>query len=103
MPTYGERELEFVKGRGCYLFTSKNEKYLDFGGGIAVNSLGHCHPKLIKALNQFSNLGSGFNIAMRDLDIRGAGYLLGADQSGFINEIGFDMYQKILNECFTPL
>ena len=57
MPTYGERELEFVKGRGCYLFTSKNEKYLDFGGGIAVNSLGHCHPNLVKVLkNQASKL-----------------------------------------------
>ena len=44
-------------------------------------------------VDQFSNLGSGFSIAMRDLDIRGAGYLLGADQSGFINEIGFEMYQ----------
>jgi transcription-repair coupling factor (superfamily II helicase) len=55
------------------------------------------------ALEQFSNLGSGFSIAMRDLDIRGSGDLLGADQSGFINEIGFDMYQKILNEAIEEL
>tara|TARA_B000000532_G_scaffold244247_1_gene243433 strand:- start:9901 stop:13239 length:3339 start_codon:yes stop_codon:yes gene_type:complete len=57
----------------------------------------------LNALEQFSNLGSGFSIAMRDLDIRGAGDLLGADQSGFINEIGFDMYQKILNEAVEEL
>ena len=52
MPTYGERELEFVKGKDCYLFTSDGKKYLDFAGGIAVNSLGHCHPKLVKALKK---------------------------------------------------
>ena len=51
MPTYGNKTLEFVKGKGCYLFNQKNEKYLDFASGIAVNSLGHCHPKLIKALS----------------------------------------------------
>ena len=50
MPTYGERDLEFIKGDGCYLYTSKGEKYLDFAAGIAVNSLGHCHPKLVQAL-----------------------------------------------------
>ena len=59
--------------------------------------------KRLNALEQFSNLGSGFNIAMRDLDIRGAGDLLGADQSGFINDIGFDMYKKILDEAIDEL
>ena len=54
MPTYGERKLEFVKGKGSYLYTINKKKYLDFGSGIAVNSLGHCHPKLIKALNRQS-------------------------------------------------
>ena len=51
MPTYGNKTLEFTRGKGCYLFNKKNEKYLDFASGIAVNSLGHCHPKLIKVLN----------------------------------------------------
>src|SRR5690554_564386 len=55
--------------------------------------------KRLNALVQFSDLGSGFNIAMKDLDIRGAGNLLGGEQSGFISEIGFEMYQKILNEA----
>lgn len=59
--------------------------------------------KRIKALLQFSELGSGMNIAMRDLDIRGAGDLFGAEQSGFISEIGFDMYQKILKEAIHEL
>ena len=56
MPTYGERNLEFVKGKGAYLFTSSNKKYLDFGSGIAVNSLGHCHPKLVKVLKNQASL-----------------------------------------------
>lgn len=59
--------------------------------------------KRISALEQFSELGSGFNIAMKDLEIRGAGDLLGGEQSGFINEIGFDTYQKILNEAIEEL
>ena len=57
MPTYGYRDLEFVRGEGCYLHSNDNEKYLDFGAGIAVNSLGHCHPVLVKTLiNQASKL-----------------------------------------------
>lgn len=59
--------------------------------------------KRLEALVQFSDLGSGFNIAMKDLDIRGAGNLLGGEQSGFISEIGFEMYQKILNEALQEL
>lgn len=59
--------------------------------------------KRITALEQFSDLGSGFNIAMKDLEIRGAGDLLGGEQSGFINEIGFETYQKILNEAIEEL
>ncbi len=59
--------------------------------------------KRLKAIEEFSDLGSGFSIAMRDLDIRGAGNLLGGEQSGFINEIGFEMYQKILNEAIMEL
>ncbi|MEC7950081.1 MAG: TRCF domain-containing protein, partial [Bacteroidota bacterium] len=59
--------------------------------------------KRLQALEQFSDLGSGMQIAMRDLDIRGAGDLLGAEQSGFINDLGFDMYQRILAEAVKEL
>ncbi|MFD2551669.1 transcription-repair coupling factor [Bizionia sediminis] len=59
--------------------------------------------KRMTALEQFSELGSGFNIAMKDLEIRGAGDLLGGEQSGFIADIGFDTYQKILNEAIEEL
>ena len=59
--------------------------------------------KRIEALEQFTALGSGFNIAMKDLEIRGAGDLLGGEQSGFINEIGFETYQKILSEAIEEL
>ena len=57
----------------------------------------------LKAIESFSDLGSGFNIAMQDLDIRGAGNLLGAEQSGFITDIGFETYQKILAEAMEEL
>ena len=59
--------------------------------------------KRISALEQYTALGSGFNIAMKDLEIRGAGDLLGGEQSGFINDIGFETYQKILNEAIEEL
>ena len=57
----------------------------------------------LKTIEEFSDLGSGFNIAMRDMDIRGAGNLLGAEQSGFIAEIGYDVYHKILDEAVREL
>jgi transcription-repair coupling factor (superfamily II helicase) len=59
--------------------------------------------KRLQTLEQFSDLGSGFQIAMRDLDIRGAGNLLGGEQTGFMAEIGFEMYQKILEEAIREL
>jgi transcription-repair coupling factor (superfamily II helicase) len=59
--------------------------------------------KRLQTLEQHSDLGSGFQIAMRDLDIRGAGNLLGGEQSGFMAEIGFEMYQKILDESIREL
>lgn len=57
----------------------------------------------LKAIEEFSDLGSGFNIAMQDLDIRGAGNLLGAEQSGFIADMGYETYQKILSEAMDEL
>ena len=57
----------------------------------------------LKAIESFSDLGSGFSIAMQDLDIRGAGNLLGAEQSGFITDMGFETYQKILQEAIEEL
>lgn len=59
--------------------------------------------KRLRAIIEFSDLGSGFNISMRDLDIRGSGDILGAEQSGFINDIGYETYQKILNEAIREL
>jgi transcription-repair coupling factor (superfamily II helicase) len=59
--------------------------------------------KRLKTLEEFSHLGDGFKVAMRDLDIRGAGNLLGAEQSGFINDLGFDAYHKILDEAVQEL
>lgn len=59
--------------------------------------------KRLSALEEFSELGDGFKVAMRDLDIRGAGNLLGAEQSGFINDLGFDTYHKILDDAIQEL
>ncbi len=59
--------------------------------------------KRLKTLEEFSEIGDGFKVAMRDLDIRGAGNLLGKEQSGFINDLGFDMYHKILDEAVQEL
>ncbi|MEG0187634.1 MAG: transcription-repair coupling factor, partial [Algoriella sp.] len=59
--------------------------------------------KRLQAIEQFSDLGSGFNIAMKDLEIRGAGNLLGGEQTGFMMDIGFETYQKILNEAIEEL
>lgn len=68
-----------------------------------MNSLTEEARKRLQAIEQFSDLGSGFHIAMRDLEIRGAGDLLGAEQSGFIADIGFDAFQKILAEAIEEL
>jgi transcription-repair coupling factor (superfamily II helicase) len=69
----------------------------------ALHTLTEDARKRLSAIEQFSDLGSGLHIAMRDLDIRGAGNLLGGEQSGFINDIGFETYQKILNEAIDEL
>jgi transcription-repair coupling factor (superfamily II helicase) len=75
----------------CYLLSRSNELLSDDAR------------RRLRAIEEFSDLGSGFNIAMQDLDIRGAGNLLGAEQSGFIADIGFETYQKILNEAIAEL
>lgn len=75
----------------CYLFTKPFE---------VINDQAR---KRLQAIEDFSDIGSGIQIAMRDLDIRGAGNILGADQSGFINDIGYEMYQKILSEAIAEM
>ena len=96
---FGLAELHQLRGRVgrsnrkafCYLITPP------------IETLTPEARKRLIALEEFSDLGSGFNIAMRDLDIRGAGDILGGEQSGFINDIGFDLYTKILNDAVREL
>lgn len=96
---YGLSDLHQLRGRVgrsnkkafCYLLTPSLE---------LVNPDAR---RRLKAIEDFSGLGSGFNIAMQDLDIRGAGNILGAEQSGFISEIGYETYQRILNEALVEL
>ena len=96
---YGLSDLHQLRGRVgrsnkkafCYLLTPP------------LASLPQDARKRLKAITEYADLGSGFNIAMRDLDIRGAGNILGAEQSGFISEIGIEMYQKILDEALMEL
>jgi transcription-repair coupling factor (superfamily II helicase) len=75
----------------CYLISPKKSMLSDDS------------KRRLQTLEEFSDLGSGFQIAMRDMDIRGAGNLLGSEQSGFIADIGFDMYHKILDEAIQEL
>ena len=96
---FGLSDLHQMRGRVgrsnkkafCYLITPPR---------ISMSEEGR---KRIQALEQHSDLGAGFNIAMRDLEIRGAGDILGAEQSGFISDIGFEMYQRILAEAVKEL
>lgn len=69
----------------------------------SLHSLARTALRRLQAIEEFTELGSGFNLAMRDMEIRGAGNLLGAEQSGFIADIGFELYQKILDEAVQEL
>ncbi|MGX8708474.1 MAG: TRCF domain-containing protein, partial [Bacteroidales bacterium] len=96
---FGLSDLHQLRGRVgrsnvkayCYLIVPEEEKLTDDAR------------RRIRALEAFSDLGSGFNIAMQDLDIRGAGNLLGAEQSGFMAEMGFETYMRILREAMNEL
>mgnify|MGYP003634278945 CR=1 FL=1 len=96
---FGLSDLHQMRGR----VGRSNKKAFCYLLAPPMISLSSEARKRLQALEQFSDLGSGFQIAMKDLDIRGAGNLLGAEQSGFISEIGFEMYQKILNEAIQEL
>lgn len=96
---FGLSDLHQMRGR----VGRSNKKAFCYLMAPPMHSLTPEARKRLNAIEQFSDLGSGFNIAMRDLDIRGAGNLLGGEQSGFISEIGFDMYQKILQEAIDEL
>ena len=96
---FGLSDLHQMRGR----VGRNNKKAFCYLISPPLHQISEESRKRLTALEQFSALGSGFKIAMRDLDIRGAGDLLGADQSGFINDIGFETYQKILNEAIEEL
>ncbi|NRA91158.1 MAG: transcription-repair coupling factor [Psychroserpens sp.] len=96
---FGLSDLHQMRGR----VGRSNKKAFCFFITPEYSAMTNDARKRITALEQFTELGSGFNIAMKDLEIRGAGDLLGGEQSGFINDIGFDTYQKILNEAIEEL
>ena len=96
---FGLSDLHQMRGR----VGRTNKKAFCYLLAPPLSSLTPEARKRLTAIEQFSDLGSGFQIAMKDLDIRGAGNLLGGEQSGFISEIGFEMYQKILNEAIQEL
>jgi transcription-repair coupling factor (superfamily II helicase) len=97
--TFGLSDLHQLRGRVgrsnrkafCYLLTPEFQ--------LLTTEARH----RLEAIETFADLGSGFNIAMQDLDIRGAGNLLGAEQSGFIADLGYETYQKVLNEAVQEL
>ncbi|MFP4470799.1 MAG: transcription-repair coupling factor [Bacteroidales bacterium] len=96
---FGLSDLHQLRGR----VGRANKKAFCYLLSPPLSSLTQEARKRLRAIEEFSNLGSGFNIAMRDLDIRGAGNLLGAEQSGFISDIGYEMYHKILDEAMLEL
>jgi len=96
---FGLSDLHQMRGR----VGRSNKKAFCYLIAPPMHTLPSDSRKRLEAIAHFSDLGSGFNISMRDLDIRGAGNLLGGEQSGFITDIGFEMYQKILNEAMREL
>jgi len=96
---FGLSDLHQMRGR----VGRSNKKAFCFLLTAPATVLTNDARKRLKTLEEFSDLGSGFNIAMKDMDIRGAGNMLGAEQSGFINEIGYETYQKILDEAIFEL
>jgi transcription-repair coupling factor (superfamily II helicase) len=96
---FGMSDLHQLRGR----VGRSNQKAFCYLFSPPMSTLTTEARKRLKTLEEFSDLGSGFNIAMRDLDIRGAGNLLGAEQSGFISDIGYETYQKILEEAIQEL
>ncbi|TFH38600.1 MAG: transcription-repair coupling factor, partial [Bacteroidia bacterium] len=96
---FGLSELHQLRGR----VGRSNKKAFCYLLAPPLNLLSQDARKRLRAIEEFSELGSGFNIAMQDLDIRGAGNLLGGEQSGFIADVGFETYQRILNEAIYEL
>jgi len=96
---FGLSDLHQLRGR----VGRSNKKAFCYLLAPPMSTLPTDSRKRLSTLEQYSDLGSGFQIAMRDLDIRGAGNMLGGEQSGFIAEIGFEMYQKILDEAIKEL
>jgi len=96
---FGLSDLHQMRGR----VGRSNKKAYCFLAVPSLSTLTSDARKRLSALEEFSDLGDGIKVAMRDLDIRGAGNLLGAEQSGFINDLGYDMYHKILDEAVQEL
>jgi transcription-repair coupling factor (superfamily II helicase) len=96
---FGLSELHQLRGR----VGRSNKKAFCYLLSPPLTTLTHEARRRLKAIEEFSELGSGFNIAMQDLDIRGSGNLLGGEQSGFIADVGFETYQRILNEAMMEL
>jgi transcription-repair coupling factor (superfamily II helicase) len=96
---FGLSELHQLRGR----VGRSNRKAFCYLLAPPLTTLTHEARRRLKAIEEYSELGSGFNIAMQDLDIRGSGNLLGGEQSGFIADVGFETYQRILNEAMMEL
>lgn len=96
---FGLAELHQLRGR---VGRSDRQAYAYFLVP-SMNGINKRSIKRLQAIEEFAELGSGFNLSMRDLEIRGAGNLLGTEQSGFINEVGFDLYLKMINEAVEEI
>jgi transcription-repair coupling factor (superfamily II helicase) len=96
---FGLAELHQLRGR----VGRSNRQAHAFFIVPSINGISKKALRRLQAIEEFTDVGAGFNISMRDLEIRGAGNLLGTEQSGFINEVGFDLYVKLINEAVEEL
>jgi len=96
---FGLAELHQLRGR---VGRSNRQAYAYFIVP-SLNGISKKAMRRLQAIEEYTDVGAGFNISMRDLEIRGAGNLLGREQSGFINEVGFDLYIKLINEAVDEL
>ncbi len=96
---FGLAELHQLRGR----VGRSNRQAFAYFIVPSLNGINKKALRRLQAIEEFTEVGAGFNISMRDLEIRGAGNLLGTEQSGFINDVGFDLYIKLINEAVEEL
>ena len=111
---YKPLDVVLGRGQGVWVWDVDGTRYMDCLSAYSAVNQGHCHPRILEtmidqarkrltAMRQYNQLGAGFRIAMRDLELRGAGNLLGPQQSGHIAGVGFELYCDLLRQSISRL